>query len=313
MRRAVVFGYGEIGIRCLATLLAHGVGVPLVVTHRDDPTETQWFGSLAQFAEERDIPVMRVEDVDAEQLFDAVAKTHPDFIFSFYYRRMLSSALLALPRFGAMNLHGSLLPKYRGRAPINWAIVNGEIETGATLHYMTAKPDAGDIVAQRSVPIHPDDTALDVFRKVCVAAELILDESLPAIVDGVVHATSQAPLASSYFGARRPEDGTIHWDQPARKIHNLVRAVAPPFPAARTVIDGRSARIFRTIRAPDVVGGYDEPVLFSRLEDRCYVQCGDGAVLRLLDVEIDGRRVEMDELARQVKDHPLRLPRAPVS
>jgi methionyl-tRNA formyltransferase len=308
-----VFGYGEVGIRCLATLLAHGIRVPLVVTHRDDPSETRWFGSLAQFAEEQDIAVVRVEDSGEEHLFDVVAKTHPDFIFSFFYRRMLSSAVLALPRFGAMNMHGSLLPKYRGRAPVNWAIVNGEIETGATLHYMTSQPDAGDIVAQRAVPIHPDDTALDVFRKVCVAAELILDESLPAIVDGVVPATPQVLSAGSYFGARKPDDGTIRWEQSARQVHNLVRAVAPPFPAARTLIEGKSVRIFRTVCAPGVVGGYDGPVLFSRPEGRCYAQCGDGSVLRILGIEIEGRVVEMRSLAEQLEDHPLRLPivRAP--
>jgi methionyl-tRNA formyltransferase len=294
-------------VRCLATLLAHGVRVPLVVTHEDDRAETQWFGSLAQFAQERDIPVVKVEAIDAAELFAQVSRSDPDFIFSFYYRRMLPPALLALARRGALNMHGSLLPKFRGRAPINWAILQGETETGATLHYMTAKADAGAIVAQRSAPILPDDTALDVFRKVCSVAELMLHGVLPSLLNGTAASVEQDLVRGSYFGARRPEDGTIDWSQPAQRIHDLVRAVAPPFPGARTVLEGRPSRILRTLRAPQIVSEHAQPTAFAH-GGRCYVTCGDRRVLCLLDVEIDGQRVDTASLADQLSMRPIRLP-----
>ena len=105
-------------------------------------------------------------------------------------------------------MHGSLLPRYRGRAPVNWAVLHGERETGATLHYMTEKPDAGDIVAQSAVPILPDDTAREVFDKVTVAAEIALDGVLPALIAGTAPRVPQDLAAGVYFGGRRPEDGT---------------------------------------------------------------------------------------------------------
>ena len=142
-------------------------------------------------------------------------------------------------------MHGSLLPKYRGRVPVNWAIIHGETETGATLHYMTEKPDAGDIVAQTGVPILPDDTAGEVFAKVTVASELTLARVLPALLAGSAPRRKQEVANASYFGGRRPEDGVIDWSKSAAEIHNLVRAVAPPYPGARTTLGGRSARVLR--------------------------------------------------------------------
>ena len=118
------------------------------------------------------------------------------------------------------------MPKYRGRVPINWAIIKGEIETGATLHEMVEKPDAGRIVDQQSVPILPDDNALDVFGKVTIAAEATLDRALPALIDGSIQMRPQDLSKGSYFGGRKPEDGVIDWRDSAPNIHNLIRAVA---------------------------------------------------------------------------------------
>jgi len=308
MTSAVVFGYGDVGVRCLATVLARDVVVPLVVTHEDDPAETLWYQSLAQFARDRDIDVMTTETSDATQIAARVEELAPDFIFSFYYRRMLPQALLSLARRGALNMHGSLLPHFRGRAPINWAVLHGATETGATLHYMVAKPDAGAIVAQRAVPILPDDTALDVFRKVCSAAELVLHGALPRLISGAIEPVQQDLAAGSYFGARRPDDGIIDWSLSARCIHDLVRAVAPPFPGARTEIDGHPARILRTLHAPQIAHHHSRPVMFAHGE-RCYAECGDGRSLRLLSIEIDGEPVDPATLARQLAKQPIDLPR----
>ena len=207
MTRAVVFAYHNVGVRCLATLLAHGVEVPLLVTHRDSPGENVWFSSVADFAAERGLESAFPDDPNVPGFAARIEALRPDFLFSFYYRRMLGSRLLAAPRRGALNLHGSLLPKYRGRAPVNWAVIKGESETGASLHYMTDKPDAGAVVGRQRVPILPDDTAREVFDKVTVAAELVLDAALPALLAGRAPGVAQDLAAGSYFGGRRPEIG----------------------------------------------------------------------------------------------------------
>ena len=179
MSSAVVFAYHNVGVRCLSVLLAQGVQVALVVTHKDNPRETIWFDSVEALARSRALPVISPEDANDAAVVAQIRMLQPDFLFSFYYRNMLGAELLALPRYGAYNMHGSLLPKYRGRVPVNWAVIMGEQETGATLHQMVAKPDAGGIVDQQAVPIGPEDTAADVFGKVTEAAEQVLARALP--------------------------------------------------------------------------------------------------------------------------------------
>ena len=276
--QAVVFGYHDVGVRCLRVLLDAGVAVPLVVTHRDAADERIWFGSVAQLAQSRGIETLLSEDIN--HLRERIRVISPEFMFSFYYRRMLPPEVLALARKGAFNMHGSLLPKYRGRAPVNWAILMGESETGATLHEMVAKPDAGRIVDQERVPIGPDETAAEVFAKVSDAAETVLKRSLPHLLAGTASLKKQDLSKGSYFGARRPEDGRIDWSKSALEIHNLVRAVAPPYPGAfsgtmkvlRTRLENRQAPHGKT-------GPYREG-------DEWFALCGDGKVLRLLEVEL---------------------------
>ena len=278
MTSAVVFAYHDVGVRCLAVLLEQSVEVPLVVTHRDDPAEAQWFASVAALARQSGIETL--EDPGPAEIHEKLRAVRPDFIFSFYYRRMLPAEWLAAARRGAFNMHGSLLPKCRGRVPVNWAVLMGESETGATLHEMVAKPDAGRIVDSERVPIGEDETAAEVFRKVTAAAEKVLRRSLPRLVAGNAELREQDLASGSYFGARRPEDGRIDWSKDAREIHNLVRAVAPPYPGAFT--DGLKilkTKIEPLMQAPErVLGPY-------RKDGQWYAACGDGGVLRLLETE----------------------------
>jgi methionyl-tRNA formyltransferase len=306
MTRAVVFAYHNVGVRCLRVLLAHDVAVPLVVTHADDAGENVWFGSVAATAAECGIPAIVPDDPNAADVVARVAAAAPDFLFSFYYRKMLKAPLLALPSRGALNMHGSLLPKYRGRAPVNWAVLHGERETGATLHYMTEKPDNGDIVAQTAVPILPDDTAQEVFDKVTVAAELTLDQVLPALLAGTAPRSPQVPSQGAYFGGRRPEDGRIDWRQDARTIHDLVRAVAPPYPGAFTSIGGRPARVLRTrVIDPDTPPTL-APALAAR-DGRLYAHCGGGGTLAVLALEIDGDPSDARDVAVRFGSAPAPL------
>ena len=307
MTRAVVFAYHNVGVRCLKTLLAHGVEVPLVITHDDQPHEQIWFDSVAAAAAEYGIPAVAPADPNAGDVVAQVAGCRPDFLFSFYYRLMLKPQLLGLAPGGALNMHGSLLPKYRGRVPVNWAIIHGETETGATLHYMTDKPDSGDIVAQASVPILPDDTAKEVFDKVTVAAELALHGVLPALIAGTAPRRAQDAGAGGYFGGRKPEDGVVDWSQAATVIHNLVRAVAPPYPGARTRLRGRPARILRTRVRDSVAPATRAPSLTVDRGDMI-ARCGGGGTLSILALEIDGNEVAATSLADACGSLPVPLP-----
>lgn len=289
MSRAVVFAYHNVGVRCLRVLLAHRVDIPLVVTHEDDPRETIWFESVARMAREHGIPVISPPDPNVPAVVDRIAACSPDFLFSFYYRRMLKAPLLALAPRGALNMHGSLLPRYRGRVPVNWAIIHGETETGATLHYMVEEPDAGDIVARTAVPILPDDTAKEVFDKVAIAAETTLDRVLPALIAGNAPRTTQDPRHASYFGGRKPEDGVIDWSQSAATVHNLVRALAPPYPGARTLLAGTQARLLRT-RVADASAS-EAPALVSEA-GRVVAYCGGGGKLHVLELEVGGELID---------------------
>jgi methionyl-tRNA formyltransferase len=314
--RAVVFAYHNVGARCLRVLRAHAIDVPLVVTHADDPAEEQWFERVADVADDLGLAWIAPADANASGVVARVAALAPDFLFSFYYRRMLQPSLIALARRGALNLHGSLLPHYRGRAPVNWAVLRGERRTGATLHYMVDKPDAGDIVAQQAVPILPDDTARDVSDKVTVAAEICLDAALPALVAGTAPRLPNDIACGSYFGGRVPEDGRIDWSMHARRIHDLVRAVAPPYPGALTMLCAMPARVLRTrVLDPDAPAGTatlavqpDAPHRVERVAREMLVaRCGGGGTLRIDGLEIDGRLHSPAMVRARFGDGELRL------
>jgi len=296
--RAVVFAYHDVGCRCLEVLLDKGVEVPLVVTHTDNPNETIWFGSVAALSRKHAIPVVTPDDPNTPDFIAKVKALRPDFLFSFYYRSMLAPALLATSPRGAFNMHGSLLPKYRGRVPVNWAIIQGETETGATLHEMVEKPDAGRIVGQEAVPIGPDDLAVDVFRKVTGAAGRVLARSLPGLVDGTAVLKPQDLSKGGYFGGRRPEDGRIDWKQPARRIHDLVRAVAPPYPGAFTDFEGKRLRVLRTRLLPG--RGAAGAAHLHADSGRCLAACADGGALELLETELDGKALSAQEFAHRI-------------
>ena len=288
MARAVVFAYHNVGVRCLKVLLAQGIEVQLLVTHKDSPGEAIWFDSVEQLARKHALPVIAPEDPNTAALLAQIQALAPDFLFSFYYRRMLRLPLLAVPRLGAYNMHGSLLPKYRGRAPVNWAVIQGETETGATLHQMVEKPDTGGVVGQMAVPIGPDDTAFDVFNKVAEAAGQVLELALPGLITGTVPVIAQNLAKGSYFGGRKPEDGRIDWLKSARAIHNLVRGVAPPYPGAFTELDGKRLRVLRSRLGPDSGSGPPGPFFYAE-NGYCIATCSDRSSLVLLEMELGGK------------------------
>lgn len=230
--RWALFAYHTFGARALAALLARDERVVAVVTHADDPAEGDWFESVADIARTHRLPVLTPPSPNGPEVVGTLRALEPDVILSVWYRRLLGPELLALPRIAALNLHGSLLPAYRGRAPVNWVLVNGERRTGVTLHHMTAEADAGDIVAQEAIDIEPEDTALSLYTRMVKVGVDVLVAAYPAVLAGTVARTPQDHERATVFPRRRPEDGRVEWHWPAARIANMVRAVTHPYPGA---------------------------------------------------------------------------------
>ncbi len=237
--KCVVLGYHNIGCAGIKALIKNGFEVAAVFTHKDNPNENIWFDSVAELACAEGLPVFAPDDINHPVWVEKIKAIKPDIIFSFYFRDMVKSPILEIPKHGCLNLHGSLLPAYRGRVPINWAIINGETETGVTLHYMTTKPDNGDIVGQEKIAIGPDDTAKDVHQKATKAAAALLEKMLPLVKKGKAPRKKQDESKASYFGGRKPADGEIDWSKSAKEIRNLVRATTRPYPGAFSFMGDR--------------------------------------------------------------------------
>ncbi|GAB1319772.1 hypothetical protein MFIFM68171_09982 [Madurella fahalii] len=301
---AVVFAYHDVGVRCLGTLLARGIRVSLVVTHIDDPSETRWFCSVAEFSQDHGIPFIQATNNPKtdNDLVARVASLQPDFIFSFYFRNILPVSLLSLASRGAYNMHGSLLPKYRGRAPVNWAILRGETETGVTLHEMVSKPDAGAIVAQSDpIPILPDDTAHQVFQKVTAAAEQTLWNVLPLLKEGRTPRRENKLSEGSYFKGRKPEDGMIDWACSAVEVYNLHRAVAPPhYPGAWTLVSGRKYTIGKARLGPCASQPTQKGLGLDIVDDRILGRCSDGRTIDIHELLDENGNIVAPTALREV-------------
>jgi UDP-4-amino-4-deoxy-L-arabinose formyltransferase/UDP-glucuronic acid dehydrogenase (UDP-4-keto-hexauronic acid decarboxylating) len=301
--KVAAFAYHNMGIAGLNALERSGFQIACIFSHENDPTENCWFGSVKEWGRARRIPVECPADIGGRKWEERIAALHPEMIFSFYYRHMIREELLRIPPKGAYNLHGSLLPAYRGRCPVNWVLVNGEARTGVTLHHMVRKADAGDIVGQKVVPITADDTALTLYGKLCDASEILLDELLPLMKIGLAPRIPQDISQGSYFGGRRPEDGRIDWDWPAARIYNLIRAVTDPYPGAFCgSTDGSRLMIWWGTPVAARDGEMIKPPGSVEIaEDRVLVWTGEGKI-RLLNVQAGGERMNGDGITRYFMD-----------
>lgn len=287
------------GLAGLEALARHGYDIAAVFTHEDDAGENCWFGSVKNWAQQKKIEVYTTEKVNSPEWIAKIAALKPDVIFSFYYRKMIGREILDLPRVGAFNLHGSYLPHYRGRCPVNWVIIKGEKQTGVTLHYMVEKPDAGDIVGQKAVAIEKSDTARTLYDKLCVAAKELLDEVLPLMMKEQITRRKQNLEEGSYYGGRRPEDGRIDWNRSADEIYNLIRGVTEPYPGAFAILD-HDRKIMIWWAEP--VSAAEEAAGKLVMKDKeVLVQTGKNAI-KLLDIEIDGKRLRGEEIISYFKN-----------
>ena len=298
--RTVVFAYHNMGVAGLEALARHDYNISAVFTHEDDPDENCWFDSVKKWAVQKKIKVYTTEEINSSQWIEKIATINPDIIFSFYYRKLICREILDLPKIGAFNLHGSFLPAYRGRCPVNWVIINGEKKTGVTLHYMIDKPDAGDIVGQKAVEIALSDTAKTLYDKLCMAAKELLNEVLPLIKSGRIPRQKQDLKAGSYYGGRRPEDGRIDWKKSADEIYNLIRAVTEPYPGAFALLD----------KGEKIIIWWAEPMAFKEAaipgklvitNKEVLVQTGKNAI-KLFDIDVKEKRLRGEQINSYFKN-----------
>jgi len=293
--KTIVFAYHDIGIVGLEALMLEKFDIQAIFSHPDDPEENIWFGSVADWAKKNQIPVFCPKNVNAPEWIEMIHQTSPEVIFSFYYRNLLNRDVFMIPSAGSFNLHGSLLPAYRGRCPVNWVLVNGEERTGVTLHHIVEAPDAGDIVGQKEVPIKFEDTAYTLYQKLCVKAKELLEEVLPHIKRGTAPRIAQNLKQGSYYGGRRSEDGRIDWSWPVMQIYNLVRAVTDPYPGAFSHLsEGEQLLIWWAL--PEKGSVSKSPMGTLEFENRnAFIRASDGR-LRLLDIEVGKKRMKGSEI-----------------
>jgi methionyl-tRNA formyltransferase len=276
--RCVLFAYHEMGHACMEALLKMGAPISALFTHRDDAHEEIWWRSCADLTAQHGVPVYF--DESSESARSKIGALNPSIIYSFSYRHLIPETVLELAPLGAYNLHPSLLPSYRGRAPVNWVLVNGERETGITLHHMVARADAGDIVGQRAVAIDDSDNALTLYRKLVPLCVELITELHPQIVAGTAPRRKMDIARGSYFGRRRPEDGRIDWRWPARRIFNLVRAVTHPYPGAFCFVNGRKLLVWEAkIGAENGTTGAPGRVVRVADDGAIEVAAGEGSVI----------------------------------
>lgn len=295
--KTIVFAYHDMGCAGIEALLKAGFDICAIFTHPDWASENHFFGSVARLAAEQGIPVFAPEDVNHALWVERIQKMAPDMIFSFYYRALLSEKILATARLGAYNLHGSLLPTYRGRAPLNWVLVNGESETGVTLHRMVARADAGDILAQERIAIADDDDAMSLHQKLVAGAKTLLASCLPTMKQGLIDGVKQDESRASVMPGRTPEDGRIEWSLPAKSIANLVRAVTDPWPGAFGYV-GTTKFIVWKAKAHDIVHTAKPGTALSI--NPLIIACGEGALEVLTGQSEQGVYMNGSQLAQSL-------------
>lgn len=282
----VVLGYGLVGRACLDAVVDIGLEPAAVYTHSQGLDS--WQTGLAPDAARLGVPCTVDADWSLPQETERLARLAPDILLSFYYRDVLPAAALAAARHGGLNLHGSILPWYRGRAPVNWVVLHGETESGATLHVMEARPDRGPVLGIERFGIEPHETAWDVLLKVRDSGVKLVRSCILPFLSGHLQPVPQQPGGST-FSRRKPADGRIDWSWPADRIIDLVRAVTRPYPGAFTDMetdDGEIRRLFVWwARIVDIPAG---PAGTVRWESgRLYVAAGD-RTLEIVDWSIEG-------------------------
>jgi methionyl-tRNA formyltransferase len=289
--RVAFFGNHDVGIAALSTL-AQSEEIVAVVAHPPDPEEGVRYACLHDYAASRGWPRLRGRARDAE-VAGFVRAARPDLIWITDYRYLLPPALLALAPLGAVNLHPSLLPRYRGRAPVNWAILEGETELGLTAHYVDAGMDSGNILVQARFLLSAEEDVGDALAKLLLLYQSVTRRVVEGLRGGSLESMPQDARLATTRPARRPEDGLIDWRQPAIRVRDLIRAVAAPYPGAFTCLHGHKIMVWQARLTEGECAGRPGEVV-DIFEGLPVVRCGEG-MLRLLSIDLDGPMLKVGD------------------
>lgn len=278
--RILFLGNHTVGVRALQAILEEDQVVG-VVAHPPDPEDGVRYLSVHDYARAQGLSVVRMAGRDP-RLRHLAREAQPDLLWVTDYRYLLPQAVLSLAPLGAVNLHPSLLPRYRGRAPLNWAILNGERHLALTAHVVDEGPDCGDIIEQIRFELRADQDVGDALEILYPLYQQITRRVLHHFRTGQVPRRSQDERQATMFPRRRPEDGLIHWNQPAARVHNLIRAVTKPYPGAFTYCRKSKITIWKARPEPGLSTGTPGQVISAGPDPEFCVTCGDG-LLRVLD------------------------------
>ena len=287
--RIAFLGTPDFAVPSLRALVGAGHEIAGVFTQPDRPRDrgqkTQPTPTKAA-ALELGLPTFAFERIRRAEGVAALAGLQPDLMVTAAFGQILPQRILDIPKLGCVNVHGSLLPRYRGPAPIQWAVINGEAETGITTMATDAGVDTGDMLLQRATAIGPDETAGELFdRLASLGAETLL-ETLRLMEAGKLARTPQNHELATHFPMLTRETGSIDWSKSAAAIHNLVRGVNP-WPGAWTMCDGQVMKIWRT--RPQEGSGQPGRILRADAKGGLLVGCGEGA-LEVLELQMPGGR-----------------------
>ena len=289
--RLVFMGTPEFAVPSLRALVGAGYEVCGVFTQPDRPKNRGMRlqpTSVKEYALTENIPVYQPEKLRSGQTLEILEGLAPELIVVAAYGKLLPAEILELPRLGCINVHSSLLPRYRGAAPINWAILNGERESGVTIMHMAQGLDTGDIILQRATPITPEDTAQTLHDRLSELGAQLLLEAVDALGRGTAPRIPQDDARSCYAPMLSRELSPIDWGESAWHIHNQVRGLIP-WPSATAEIDGVHCKIWKTAVLEERRAGAPGSIVQAD-KHGLKVLCGDGQVLAIEELQPDGKK-----------------------
>ena len=275
--RILYLGNNVRGARCLETILEAGEQVAGVIAH-PEPLRERPGESVKQIALDRGLPLLQPERINGAAARHWMVELEPDLGVLVGYNKILRQSVIDIPRLGCINLHGGKLPEYRGAAPINWQLINGDTTGGCCVLYVDAGIDTGDIISQERFPIGLDDDAASVLARTLEIFPPMLTDALAAIREGRVEREKQDPEVGCYYAKRYPQDGRIDWRfSTAKQVYDLVRALVPPYPGAFTYLGDEKVIVRRAALMSEEVRGAAGRVLLWR-DDSAVVGTADRAV-----------------------------------
>jgi len=286
--RVIFMGTPQFACPTLQRLIDRGDEIPAVVTQPDRPKgrgQKSVPPPVKELAERHGLPVLQPIKVRAPEFIESVREMNPDVVVVVAFGQILPKALLEIPRYGCINIHASLLPRYRGAAPLNWCIINGETETGVTTMLMDVGLDTGDMLLKKATPIDPDEDTSSLHDRLSLIGADLLHETLDLLVQGKLVPEKQDDALSCYAPMLKKEDGLIDWTRDARTIRNLVRGMTP-WPGAFTYLDGKLVKVYRA----RIGEGEGAPgTVLDAGRDGIEVACGGGSLL-LDELQLEGKK-----------------------